>query len=87
MDDDGDEYYLPLGAHLLPSDFREFLIRWNRDIYEKVGCWYSKDRKKIYKKTHANRWNAFMNEFNTFRLLYRDEIEALKVYQDKHADD
>lgn len=82
-----DEDYLPVGSHLLPHDFRQLLICWNRDMFEKVGCWYSKEMKEIYRKAYPTAWAAFRVEFLSFKKLYSDNIAALKAYQKEYKND
>jgi hypothetical protein len=78
------EDHLPLGAHLLPEDYQDFLYGWNKHITATTGWWNGEDRANFFKANPEHK-AAFMREHRRFTQLYPEEIKAVKVYQATHS--
>jgi hypothetical protein len=77
--------YLPLGGHLLPYEFQNFLIEWNMAISATSpevdeDAWKGESRRQ-YQKDHPELWESYMAEFRRLNTLYSVEVKALKEYQ------
>jgi hypothetical protein len=72
--------YLPVGAHLLPQEFREFLYRWNKTISDTTGGWLGEPR-RLFEKTYPDFWRQVLDENKRLSKLYPKELAALKAYQ------
>jgi len=79
--ENAEEYdYLPVGAHLLPPDFRAFLHTWNKSIAASTGDWMGEQR-QTYRREHPELWQQFRSELKKFKALYPTELASLKAYQ------
>lgn len=74
------EDYLPVGAHLLPEDFQEFLWNWNKTIADSAGDWRGEPR-QAYKLENPEKWRQFRVGLKQFTRCYPADLEALKAYQ------
>ena len=70
--------YLPLGSHLLPTEFRRFLVLWNRTIEREMGSW-DRDAKREFKKRPEAA--AYLEEYRQFCEKYATEVAAVVAYQ------
>lgn len=77
--------YLPIGAHLLPQEFQDFLYGWNKTITDAKGWWMGEPR-KLYRKENPERWAAFETENRRLSQLYAKELAELKAYQASYED-
>lgn len=79
-DQEEEDNYLPVGAHLLPEDFQTFLRNWNKTIAAETGDWLGEPR-KTYKKANQEFWARYTAQLKEFSALYPTELAALKAYQ------
>jgi len=79
------EDHLPLGAHLLPQDYQDFLYSWNKAIATAPGCrsWNGISR-DIYKCTNKEAWKQWVAKNKEFRVRYTAEVEQVVAYQASH---
>jgi len=78
--EEDEDDYLPVGAHLLPQEFQDFLCNWNKTIAGTMGDWLGEPRHlfdKIYPEV-SQRWK---DENRRLSKLYATELAALKAYQ------
>ena len=82
------ENHLPLGSHLLPQDYQDFLYSWNKAIATAPGCstWNGADR-QTYKSTNKEAWAKWVAQNKDFRKRYAAEVEQVIAYQASHEDD
>jgi len=84
QEDDDDESeeddFLPVGSHLLPSDFQDFLRNWNQTIAASTGDWLGEPR-QTYKAENPEQWQQFRSELKELSALYAEEVAAVKAYQ------
>jgi hypothetical protein len=83
--EDDDENYLPLGHHLLPQEYKDFIVKWHREVEEKVGNWTT--HKKEYALKYPVENAIFQKENNRLLVVYAAEVEALKQYQKDHPEE
>jgi len=83
--EDDDENYLPLGHHLLPQEYKDFIVKWHREVEEKVGSWTT--RKKEYALKYPAENAVFQKEHSRLLVVYAAEVEALKQYQRDHPEE
>lgn len=79
------EEYLPLGSHLLPQDYQDFLYSWNKMIAEVMGDWQGGPR-AAYRKAFPLAWKEYIAENKRFRTLYSAQVEQLVAYQAGNKD-
>lgn len=79
-EEDEEDDYLPVGAHMLPSEFQDFLRNWNQTIAAETGDWLGEGR-KAFKASNPAVWAQFTAEKNRLSKLYPTELAALKAYQ------
>ena len=72
--------YLPVGAHLLPQEFQDFLCNWNKTIAGTMGDWMGEPR-RIFEKTYPDISREWKDENKRLSKLYATELAALKAYQ------
>ncbi|NCA17452.1 MAG: hypothetical protein EBS90_10480 [Betaproteobacteria bacterium] len=77
---------LPLGSHLLPYEYRKFLLHWNNIMQHYCGGWAGKER-RLYKATHPIYWKMFLRQTNELSAKYRQEVLAVKQYQAEHSEE
>ena len=82
------EDHLPLGSHLLPQDYQDFLYSWNKTIATAPGCssWNGADR-QTYKGTNKEAWAKWVAQNKEFRKRYAAEVEQVIAYQASHEAD
>ena len=78
------EDHLPLGSHLLPEDYQEFLYIWNKHISQNQGWWNGEDRANFW-KANPEQKAQFMREHKWFTQRYPEEVKAVKAYQATHS--
>jgi len=78
--------FLPLGSHLLPKDYEDFLYSWNKEIASREGEWLGSGR-AAFKKNWPEDWAAYLAENRRFIKLYAAEVAKVKAYQAEHKDD
>lgn len=78
--------YLPIGSHLLPEDYREFLYSWNKEFEEVVGSWNGPLR-KTYKTIQPDMWKVYITGNRYLALHYKEDVSALKAYQAEYKDE
>ena len=74
------EDHLPLGAHLLPHDYQDFLYRWNKSMVSTHGHWVGPER-DAYKRDFPFLYKSFIEEDMRFRNIYSEQIKQVKAYQ------
>jgi hypothetical protein len=83
---ENDDYdYLPLGAHLLPQEYRDFLASWHREMEDKIGYWLG--AKKEYASKYPKEHSLYISKNMCLEILYAVEVAAVKRYQRMHAED
>jgi hypothetical protein len=75
-----EDTYLPVGGHLLPQDFQNFLRAWNKTIATSTGDWTG-DSRWDFKAENPELWRTYKAENKRFSQLYPSELAALKAYQ------
>ena len=80
------EDFLPIGHHLLPQQYQNFLYTWNKTITDTTGWWNGPPR-KLYKMLHPDDWAGFNNENKRLMVLYSKEVAALKLYQSTYVEE
>ena len=82
------ENHLPLGSHLLPKDYEDFLYSWNKAIATAPGCrsWNGISR-DIYKINNKEAWKQWVAKNKEFRTRYAAEVAQLIAYQASHSTD
>ena len=75
------EEYLPLGADILPTQFKRFLVRWNKEIKKEMGSWGEKGVKAAFLAANPERAMAYEGEYHYMKETYAKDIEAVKAYQ------
>ena len=80
------EDFLPIGHHLLPQEYQDFLYTWNKTITDTTGWWNGKPR-KLYKILNPEEWAGFNNENKRLMILYSKEVAALKAYQSTYVEE
>jgi hypothetical protein len=75
------EEYLPLGANILPMHFKQFLIRWNKEIKKEMGSWGEKGVKAAFLAANPERATVYNGEYAYMKETYAKDIEAVKTYQ------
>ena len=83
--EDDDEDYLPVGSHLLPQEYKDFLVKWNREIGAKIGYWVTS--KKEYAVKYPVEHAEFIAENKRLSTKYAAEVEAVKQYQKEHPEE
>lgn len=78
--------FLPVGAHLLPQEFQNFLYEWNLTITKETGHWLGEPR-RLFQNTYPDVWRRWSDENKRLSKLYATELAALKAYQKEHAND
>ena len=78
--------YLPIGAHLLPQTFQDFLIEWNRDVSNHYNGW-SRVEQENYKEEFPVRWAAYLAVFRAYVFMHKSEVDAVKAYQIEQEDE
>jgi hypothetical protein len=81
-----EEDYLPVGAHLLPQEFRDFLYKCNKTIAEAVGDWVGEAR-SAFRENCPMIWKEWMVEKKRLVTLYAVQLAALKEYQREYAEE
>jgi len=76
-----DEEYLPLGANILPIHFKQFLIRWNKEIKKEMGSWGEKGVKAAFLAADSERATVYNGEYAYMQQTYAKDIVAVKAYQ------
>lgn len=77
---------LPYGSHLLPNEYRWFLLNWNANMEHACGGWTGKER-MLYKATHPVEWKYYMKTSKELSAKFAQEVLAVKQYQvDNHED-
>jgi len=80
--------HLPLGAHLLPQDYQDFLYSWNKTIATSPGCrWWKGVGRDTYKATNKEAWAKWVAQNKEFRARYAAEVEQLIAYQASYTID
>ena len=79
-DASAEETYLPVGGHLLPRDFQEFLRAWNETIADSTGDWTG-DARYDFRARNPDLWRMYKAENKRLSQLYASELAALKAYQ------
>ena len=69
--------FLPIGSHLLPQSFQEFLVEFNKEM-RTVGGWQFAEK---YERDFPTRWAAYLAVLSSYTFLYREAVEAVKAYQ------
>lgn len=77
--------FLPLGSHLLPKDYQDFLYTWNKEITSREGDWEGSER-AAYKKNYPADWEVFRLENRRLMTLYAAQVDQVKAYQAEHKD-
>ena len=77
---------LPYGSHLLPNEYRWFLLNWNAIMEHTCGGWTGKER-MLYKATHPVEWKYYMKMSKELSAKYPQEVLAVKQYQGEHHPD
>jgi hypothetical protein len=77
--------FLPLGSHLLPKDYQDFLYSWNKEIASREGDWEGSER-AAFKKNWPEDWAAYLAENRRFIRVYAAEVDQVKAYQAEHKD-
>lgn len=80
------EDYLPIGYHLLPQVFQDFLYSWNKEITDATGWWNGPPR-NLYKYSYPDIWAARLAENKRLVALYPSELALLKKYQAEYLED
>jgi len=70
--------YLPLGSHLLPTEFKRFLVLWNRAVEKEMGSWDREAKREFKKRPEAQ---AYLEEYGQFCEKYATEVAAVLAYQ------
>lgn len=83
-EEEEEDNYLPLGSHLLPSDFQAFLQMWNKTIADSTGDWLG-ERRQAYMEENPEIWRQFQAKLDIFKSLYPAQVEAIKAYQASQA--
>ena len=83
--EDNDEYYLPVGHHLLPQEYKDLIVEWHRDVEKKVGSWTT--CKKEYALKYPAENTVFRKRNKQLSVLYAAEVEAIKQYQKDHPEE
>jgi len=78
--------YLPVGSHLLPRTFQEFLIEWNQDVTNNYGGW-SRVEQENYKHDFPTRWKAYVAILRSYVFIYKADVDAVKAYQLENEDE
>ena len=78
------EDHLPLGSHLLPQDYQEFLYNWNTHIAATTGWWNGPERAAFWQLNPEHK-AEFAREHKWFKDRYAAEIQAVKDYQATHT--
>ena len=78
--------YLPVGAHLLPQEFRDFIYNCNKTIAGVLGDWVGEAR-RAFRENYPMIWKEWMVEKKRFYSLYPEEIAAVKEYQKEYAEE
>lgn len=81
-----DADYLPLGGHLLPHEYQEFLFNWNKTIANANGSWLGTARQR-YKAEHPEQWMQWIAENKLMLEKYLAETDAVKAYQAEHPEE
>jgi len=77
---------LPYGSHLLPNEYRWFLLNWNANMEHSCGGWTGKER-ILYKANHPVEWKYYMKTSKELSAKFAQEVLAVKQYQaDNHED-
>ena len=80
--------HLPLGAHLLPQDYQDFIYSWNKTISTSPGSrWWNGIGRDIYRITNKAAWAQWVARNKEFRKRYAAEVEQLIAYQATHTVD
>ena len=74
--------YLPLGSHLLPTEFKRFLVQWNRAIEKEMGSWDSEAKREFKRRPGAE---AYLQEYRLICEKYATEVAAVVAYQREAA--
>jgi hypothetical protein len=77
---------LPLGSHLLPHEYRNFLLHWNNIMQHYCGGWTGKER-RLYKATHPFYWKIYLQEVKVLSAKYAQEVLAVKQYQAENSEE
>jgi len=80
------EDFLPIGHHLLPQQYQDFLYTWNKTITDTTGWWNGPPR-KLYKILNPEEWATFNKENKRLMALYSKEVAALKAYQSSYVEE
>lgn len=75
------EEYLPLGAEILPTQFKRFLVRWNKEIKKEMGVWGEKGVKAAFLAANPERATIYNGEYAFMQANYAKDIQAVKAYQ------
>ena len=72
--------FLPVGSHLLPNEFQEFLRGWNKTIAAATGDWLGEPR-ETYRQQNPEIWQHFRDELKRLSGIHATEVAAVKAYQ------
>jgi len=78
--------FLPLGGHLLPQEYQEFLISWNRTIAFANGSWLGVERQR-FKAEHPEQWKQWVAQNRFLLQKYRTQADAVKAYQAENLEE
>jgi hypothetical protein len=77
--------YLPVGAHLLPQEFRDFIYNCNKTIAGVLGDWVGEAR-RAFRENYPMMFKLCLVYKKRLYSLYPEEIEAVKAYQKEYAE-
>jgi hypothetical protein len=83
--------YLPLGGHLLPADYQEYIRTWNKAIADHSGVsgdegWLG-DNRKAYRRDFPDLWRSWLKKAAMFSKLYPEHVAAVKAYQKEEQEE
>jgi hypothetical protein len=77
--------YLPIGGHLLPADYQDFIRRWNMTIANYSGLTgyegWGGEKRKAFRLAFPKAWKMWCKLSRHFSEKYADHVAALKKYQ------
>jgi hypothetical protein len=83
--------YLPIGGHLLPADYQDFICRWNMTIAKYSGLTgyegWGGEKRKAFRLAFPKAWQMWCKLSRHFSEKYADHVAALKEYQLEYQDE
>lgn len=76
-----EENFLPVGAHLLPEEFKEVLRRLHMDVQEKVGVWFNRANTNTFKKLYPAASLQHIKDIREMSAKYPEALDACKAFQ------